>query len=34
VAPAVPFEHVVLRVGRIGDMLEVEERGTTIAEVA
>jgi hypothetical protein len=34
VAPAVPFEHVVLRVGRVGDVLEVEELGTREAEAA
>jgi hypothetical protein len=34
VAPAVPFEHVVLRVGRIGDVLEVEEQGPAMAEAA
>jgi phage tail sheath protein FI len=34
VAPAVPFEHVVLRVGRIGDVLEVEELGAHTAGAA
>ena len=35
VAPAVPFEYVVLRVGRIGEVLEVEERAAPVrAEAA
>jgi uncharacterized protein len=34
VAPAVPYEHIVLRVGRIGDVLEVEELGIRMAEAA
>lgn len=35
VAPAVPFEYVVLQVGRIGEQLEVEERAALVrAEAA
>ena len=35
VAPAVPFEYVVLRVGRIGEVLEGEERAAPVrAEAA
>ena len=34
VAPSVPFEFVVLRVGRVGDVLEIEERGLGRAEAA
>ena len=33
-APSVPFEFVVLRVGRVGDVLEIEERGLARAEAA